>query len=91
MRLALGATGGSVVRTVLLRSLKMVLTGIVFGLCVSVASARVLESMLFGVTRNDPLTLALGTTVVLVAATAVSIIPAERAARVDPAASLQLE
>jgi ABC-type antimicrobial peptide transport system permease subunit len=67
------------------------LPGIVLGVGISLVSTRLLEPMPFGATRTDPLALALGITAVLAAAMVASIVPAARAARVDPTTSLRLE
>jgi putative ABC transport system permease protein len=89
VRLAMGATGGSVLRIVLFRSTRMVATGIAAGVVVSFLAARVIESLLFGITSRDPLTLALAIAVVLGSGTVASAIPAIKAARVDPMKSLR--
>jgi ABC-type antimicrobial peptide transport system permease subunit len=65
------------------------LPGIVLGVGISLVSTRLLESMPFGATRTDPLTQALGIPAVLAAAMVASIVPAARAARVDPTTSLR--
>jgi putative ABC transport system permease protein len=89
VRLALGATGGSVLRTVLIRATRTVTAGVGIGVGASLLATRLLESMLFGVTTTDPLTLGLSVTTVLGAALAGAIVPARRAARIAPAIALR--
>jgi ABC-type antimicrobial peptide transport system permease subunit len=91
VRLAMGATGGAVLRAVLFRSTRTVAAGILIGVLASLLATRLLESQLFGVTSTDPLTVGLAIAVVLGAAMAASFVPARRAAGVDPMISLRLE
>src|SRR5205807_133056 len=58
IRIALGASRGSVVRLVLGQALKPVAIGSMIGVLVSFAASRVLSSQLFGVSSTDPLTIA---------------------------------
>jgi ABC-type lipoprotein release transport system permease subunit len=62
---------------------------VAFGTLGSLAAGRVLASRLYGVAVSDPLTLAAGSVVVLLIATAASAVPAMRAASVDPADALR--
>jgi len=71
----------------------MVMTGVggAIGLGLALASSRALASLLFGVTRLDPLThVAVAALLALVSAIAAAV-PAWRAARVDPAITLRSE
>ena len=91
VRLALGASPGDVLRLVLGQSLRLALLGVAGGLVAAFALTRVLSSLLYGVSANDPLTLIsvvalLGVVVILACA-----IPAGRAARVDPMVALRYE
>jgi putative ABC transport system permease protein len=61
------------------------------GLVGSFALTRVLEGMLFGVTASDPLTFAGGVVALSAVAVVASLIPAWRAARVDPVTALRHE
>jgi predicted permease len=84
IRMALGASPGDVRRQVVARGLRPVAAGIVAGLGATLAFARALDSLLFGVTATDPLTIA-GVVALLVAAALVATYgPARRATRVDP-------
>jgi predicted permease len=91
IRVALGATRGNVLRTVLFQGAKMTALGIVIGLVLSVAVTRLLATLLFGVTATDPLTLA-GVAVVLGSVSlAATYIPARRASELDPTTALRYE
>jgi ABC-type antimicrobial peptide transport system permease subunit len=84
IRCALGARTGSVVRLVVIEGMTPALIGIVVGVAASLGTGRVLETMVFGVSPRDPLTLAAiaaGLTLVALVAT---LVPAYRASRVDP-------
>ncbi len=91
VRLAMGAPRAAILRAVLFRSTRTVAVGIALGVGAALVATRFLESQLFGVTSTDPLTVGTAIAVVLVAATAASLVPARRAASVDPMVSLRLE
>lgn len=84
IRCALGARTGNVVRLVVIEGMTPALIGIVLGLAASLATGRVLQTMVSGVSARDPLTLgAIGVGLALVALVA-TLVPAYRASRVDP-------
>ena len=84
IRTALGAQTGDVLRLVIIEGMTPALLGIAAGTICALAAARVLESLVFGVSASDPLTLgAVGATLALVALMA-SLAPAYRASRIDP-------
>jgi putative ABC transport system permease protein len=91
VRLALGATARDVLGLVLARALRAVCLGIAAGAAGALAAGRYLESMLFGVKPNDALTLLAAASVLAVAAVFATSIPALRAARANPAATLRSE
>lgn len=91
VRMALGATERGVIRMVVGTSLKTVAAGIVFGLVGALLVARLLQSMLFGVSAYDALTLIAVSLLILVVATLASWLPARRAAAIDPAGALRSE
>jgi ABC-type lipoprotein release transport system permease subunit len=64
-------------------------TGAVWGLLVALAGARLLRSLLFGVSPTDPLTLATVTATLILVALAAAYLPARRATRADAAAMLR--
>jgi putative ABC transport system permease protein len=84
LRLALGAARGGIVRKFLLQALRVVGVACVCGLALSVAFTRVLAGMLYGVSPLDPVVLAGVVAVVLVIASLAALIPATRAALVEP-------
>jgi predicted permease len=89
IRMALGATRGRVQRTVLGRTLGMVLLGIVVGTVASFAAARMIASLLFGTEPTDPMTY-LGMIALLIAVALVAgYLPARRASRIDPLVALR--
>ncbi|HKH44121.1 MAG TPA: ABC transporter permease, partial [Thermoanaerobaculia bacterium] len=91
IRMALGASERRVLWMVLRETMLLALAGIVLGLAVVLASARVLSSRLFGLSAYDPPTLAAATAILLVVAIISGAIPGSRAARVDPTEALRYE
>ncbi len=91
IRLALGATPGTVLRMVFKESLGLVSVGIGVGLLVASATTRLISTQLFGIGPTDPLTL-IGAIVLLVGVAALAaFLPARRAAQVDPLVALRCE
>ncbi len=91
IRLALGATPAGVLRMVLKESLWLALAGIALGALAALAAARLISTLLFGVSAADPLTMA-GAIALMLAVTALAaFLPARRAAKVDPMIALQCE
>jgi predicted permease len=88
VRIALGASGGSLVRWVAGQGLRLVLAGLALGAVVSALLARVLAGLLFGTSPVDPAAL-LAMVALPVVALLVSLGPAWRASRTDPAAVLR--
>jgi putative ABC transport system permease protein len=84
IRRALGARTSDVLRLVIVEGMSPVLVGIAAGTIAALASARVIRTLVFGVSASDPATLAaVGATLALVALIA-SLVPAYRASRLDP-------
>jgi predicted permease len=91
VRIALGAQGRDIALDVLRRSFALVTAGVILGIGAALALTRFVSSMIFGITPNDPLSIALAVaTMVLVAIVATSV-PARRASRVDPIIALRAE
>lgn len=91
IRLAIGAQPGEVLWMILRQALLLVSAGILGGLIGSYMISRYLSSLLFGVGPNDPLTW-IGITAIFLATAAISgLVPAMRAARIDPAITLRAE
>jgi putative ABC transport system permease protein len=91
IRIALGATRGSVSGLIVRNGMTLVLAGVVLGLAGSSLATRALAAQLFGVTPADPVTFALVTTLVVLVALLASYAPARRAARLDPQVALRAE
>ena len=84
VRMALGADGQRVARMVLRQALTLVAAGLAVGVPAAFAGSRLVESLLFGVSAASPHAFAIVSVVLGVAAVCASLIPARRAARVDP-------
>lgn len=89
VRLALGATRGEVFRLILGRGLALAAIGAVGGVGAALWLTRVMETLLFSVSRTDPITfVAVPVTLILVASLA-CYLPARRAMKVDPVVALR--
>jgi len=91
VRMALGATPRGVLRMVLLNVARWTLAGAVVGLLGAWFCARLLESLLFEVRAHDPVLLAMSLLILLAVAFFAALLPAQRAARVDPMVALRYE
>jgi len=91
VRLALGATPGGIAKWMIGESILGAAPGLVGGIVLALVAGRLLEGVLVGVTGKDPLTLALVTATMLGAAVLAALVPAVRAARVDPVTALRGE
>jgi len=91
MRIALGAQQSRVLRLIFRDGVALVATGVVIGLGGALALARVLESMLFGVSANDPLVYVAVPSLLFAVAVLAILIPALRATRVNPLRVLSTE
>jgi predicted permease len=91
IRMALGASGASVIGIIVRQTLTMVGVGVGAGLVLAMAAARGANSLLYGLEANDPLTLFSAAAFLAAVALAASYIPAYRASRVDPMNALRYE
>ena len=84
LRLALGAVRGQIVTRFLFKGLGVSFVGCAAGLCMAAALARGLSGMLYGVSTADPRTFFFVAILVLAVGALASLMPAIRAARVEP-------
>jgi putative ABC transport system permease protein len=91
VRMALGARPREIQRVVVVQSLRMVLIGLGLGLAGAAIVAGVLKSLLFEVQPIDPTTMVVVAAVLGAVALMAAIVPARRAARVDPVVALRAE
>jgi predicted permease len=88
IRMALGAERGQVLRLVVRQGMRLVAIGLVLGIPAAYAASRALSSLLVGVTGGDPLTYAVVIVVLSVTGLLAALIPARRAAGVEPKIAL---
>ena len=91
LRMALGARMTDVLRLVLGQGMRLALVGVVIGGLGAAAVARVLSSLLYGVSALDPVAYGAAVVLLLAVALAANWLPARRAARVDPMIALRTE
>ncbi len=91
VRVALGAASGDIRQMILAEALRTILAGVVLGTVGALALTRAVQSLLFGVTAQDPLTFVGVALLLVTAALLASYLPARRATRVDPVVALRSE
>jgi predicted permease len=89
IRMALGAKQADVLRLVLTDGSKLALAGVAVGVAGALIVTRLMASMLYGVSANDPVTFVAISALLLGIAMAACYIPAVRATRVDPVTALR--
>jgi len=91
IRMALGADRWRVVKMVLRRAFSQVGIGLALGIPAAIGAGRLMKDQLFGVKPWDPVMLVFTTLLLTLAAVLASVIPARRAARVEPMVALRNE
>ena len=91
VRMALGADKGDILRLVMGRSLRLIVSGIAFGLVAALAATRVLSSLLYSVGPHDPVTFGLVTLLLVLVAIVAALIPARSATSVNPIVALRCD
>jgi ABC-type antimicrobial peptide transport system permease subunit len=91
IRLALGASGRTVLSLVLRQGVMVAAAGLVAGVAGAWALTRLMRTMLFGVEHTDQVTFAAVAGILCIVALAATVGPARRAARVDPTIAMRLE
>jgi predicted permease len=91
IRMALGATPGTVMRMVLGHSSRLTLLGIVLGVAGGFAVSKLMQQTLFEVNPANPLFYLAVSTILLLVAVCASWFPARRATRIDPVRALRME
>jgi predicted permease len=89
IRIALGATGGRVVRQFVARGLRLGAAGAVLGVIAALGLGRLLGNLLFGVSATDAVSFARALAVVLAGVIVATLLPAWRAARTNPLSALR--
>jgi predicted lysophospholipase L1 biosynthesis ABC-type transport system permease subunit len=91
LRMALGASQSGVLGLILLEGLRVAAVGLLVGVIASFAATRLLRTLLFGVGPTNPVVFLAGVLALLITSVVASLIPSERAARVDPVEALRAE
>jgi len=91
LRLALGATKGSLFRLVLGQSIRLVVAGLAAGILVALGLAQMLKAFLFGVTATDPATFVAVAALLIAVSVLAGYLPARRAASADPLTALRVD
>ncbi|MGH9373415.1 MAG: ABC transporter permease [Vicinamibacterales bacterium] len=91
IRLALGATAGQAMRTVVVPGVALAAVGVILGSAAAFAAVRLLQAYLWGVAPTDPMTFGAVIFTLLTVAFVASLMPAWRVLRLDPALTLRAE
>jgi putative ABC transport system permease protein len=89
IRVAIGAPRLEILQRFLLRGLRVGIMGATVGIVAALGASRLMSTLLYGVGASDVLSFASAVIVVLLATLAASLLPAWRAARVDPLTALR--
>jgi len=90
VRMAVGAQGSRVIATIVRSAVTQVVVGTAFGLPAAFLAGRYLETRLFGISPHDPVTLGVSVGLMMLSAAVAALIPASRAARLDPVKALRV-
>ena len=90
VRMAIGASSGSVARLIVIESLLLAVAGCAVGAVGVIAISRLARSVLFGVAPQDPVTLLTTAVILVTVVLAASWLPARRAARINPVAAMRI-
>ena len=91
IRMALGAQTAAVFRLVVKQGMRLAFAGVAIGLIAAFGLTRLMKSLLYGVSATDAPTFALIALLLSVVALAACLIPARRAAKVDPTVALRCD
>jgi predicted permease len=91
IRMALGATRSSVVMMVLRREILQILLGLALGIPAALYAGYLMKSLLYGVVGNDPMALIVAPLMLIFCAAVAAIVPARRAASIDPMQALRAQ
>jgi putative ABC transport system permease protein len=91
IRMALGASRGSVLRLILKQGMNLALIGLAIGLGVAIAVTRLMSTLLFGVSPTDVPTMASVSVLLLLVVLAASYLPARKATMIDPILAIRYE
>jgi len=91
IRMALGAAKGDITQMVLRDVLILMIGGLGVGLPAALACTRLIQNQLYGLSLADPVSIAVGSGVMVVVAGLAGYLPARRASRIDPMAALRQE
>jgi len=89
--MALGAMRWDIVTMIMRESLNLVLPGLLIGLVVALGAGRFIDSLLYGLSATDPLTIVISAVIMTAVAAFAGYLPARRASRVDPMRALHYE
>ena len=91
VRMALGAAPAQITGMILRQGLTMIVPGMVLGIVLALAAGSLIRSLVFGVTPGDPITFAVVAALLLAISLVAMLVPARRAASLDPLQALRQE
>ncbi|MDQ3697393.1 MAG: ADOP family duplicated permease [Gemmatimonadota bacterium] len=91
VRVALGARVGDVLRQVIGEGMRTVAVGVGLGIALALAGGRLIASLLYGIEPSDPAVMVVAAATLLAVAALAALVPAWRAARVDPVTALRAD